>query len=84
MITNATVGTLIKHLTRILHNTNRSIFNRIHHLLLNVPDLECIFTIICNLVTKTDSPDEALEMAKLISAKVVQQPNEKPTLRLKM
>ncbi|XXG71714.1 hypothetical protein AAC387_Pa07g0978 [Persea americana] len=47
-------------------------------------DLEFIFTITCNLVTKTDSPDEALEMAKLISAKVAQQPNEKPALRLKI
>lgn len=47
-------------------------------------DLECIFTIICNLVIKTESPDEALEMAKLISAKVAQQPNDKPALRLKI
>ncbi|XP_058080766.1 uncharacterized protein LOC131228948 [Magnolia sinica] len=47
-------------------------------------DLECIFTIICNLVTKTESPDEALEMAKLISAKVIQQPSDKPALRLKI
>ncbi|KAK6928084.1 eIF3 subunit M, C-terminal helix domain [Dillenia turbinata] len=47
-------------------------------------DLECIFTVICNLVTKTERPDEALEMAKLISAKVTQQPNEKPASRLKI
>ncbi|PIA63120.1 hypothetical protein AQUCO_00200861v1 [Aquilegia coerulea] len=47
-------------------------------------DLECIFTIICNLVTKSESLDEALEMAKLISAKVTQQPNDKPVLRLKI
>ncbi|KAF8389916.1 hypothetical protein HHK36_024435 [Tetracentron sinense] len=47
-------------------------------------DLECIFTIICNLVTKSKSLDEALEMAKLIAAKVIQQPNEKPALRLKI
>ncbi|KAF8408227.1 hypothetical protein HHK36_007372 [Tetracentron sinense] len=47
-------------------------------------DLDCIFTIICNLVTKSESLDEALEMAKLISAKVIQQPNDKPALRLKM
>ncbi|KAL6011168.1 hypothetical protein ACLOJK_001612 [Asimina triloba] len=47
-------------------------------------DLECIFTVICNLVTKTPSPDEALEMAKLISAKVTQQPTDKPSLRLKI
>ncbi|XP_010260449.1 PREDICTED: eukaryotic translation initiation factor 3 subunit M-like [Nelumbo nucifera] len=47
-------------------------------------DLECSFAIICNLVTKTESPDEALEMAKLISAKVSQQANDKPALRLKI
>ncbi|XP_008786018.1 eukaryotic translation initiation factor 3 subunit M [Phoenix dactylifera] len=47
-------------------------------------DLECIFTVICNLVTRASIPDEALEMAKLISAKVIQQPNDKPALRLKM
>ncbi|KAL4652830.1 uncharacterized protein LOC142621832 [Castanea sativa] len=47
-------------------------------------DLECIFTVICNLVTKSESPDEELEMAKLISAKITHQPNEKPALRLKI
>lgn len=47
-------------------------------------DLECVFTVICNLVTKSGSPDESLEMAKLISAKIGQQPNDKPALRLKM
>ncbi|KAJ6804703.1 eukaryotic translation initiation factor 3 subunit M-like [Iris pallida] len=47
-------------------------------------DLECIFTVICNLVTRATSPDEALEMAKLISAKVIQQPNDRPALRLKI
>uniref|UniRef100_A0A1D1Z6Z0 Eukaryotic translation initiation factor 3 subunit M n=2 Tax=Anthurium amnicola TaxID=1678845 RepID=A0A1D1Z6Z0_9ARAE len=47
-------------------------------------DLECIFTVICNLVTRASTLDEALEMAKLISAKVVQQPNDKPSLRLKI
>ncbi|KAF6139521.1 hypothetical protein GIB67_015478 [Kingdonia uniflora] len=47
-------------------------------------DLECIFTIICNLVTKSESLDEALEIAKLISAKITQQPTDKPTLRLKI
>lgn len=52
--------------------------------LLFVPDLECIFTVICNVVTKSQSPDEALEMAKLISGKITQQPNDKPALRLKM
>lgn len=47
-------------------------------------DLECIFTVICNVVTKSENPDEILEMAKLISTKVAQQPNDKPALRLKM
>ncbi|KAL5582128.1 hypothetical protein UlMin_014570 [Ulmus minor] len=46
-------------------------------------DLECIFTVICNVVTKSESPDEALEMAKLISAKITQQ-TDKPALRLKI
>lgn len=39
---------------------------------------------ICNLVTKAGTPDEALEMAKLISSKLVQHPDEKPQLRIKM
>ncbi|KAK4776794.1 hypothetical protein SAY86_005482 [Trapa natans] len=47
-------------------------------------DLECIFTVICNLVTKSENLDEILEIAKLISAKVAQQPNDKPALRLKI
>ncbi|XP_008805161.1 eukaryotic translation initiation factor 3 subunit M-like [Phoenix dactylifera] len=47
-------------------------------------DLECIFTVICNLVTRASTPDEELEMAKRISAKVVQQPNDKPAWRLKI
>ncbi|CAA7405108.1 unnamed protein product [Spirodela intermedia] len=47
-------------------------------------DLECIFTVICNLVTRTSSLDEALEVAKLISAKLLQQPGDKPSLRLKI
>ncbi|XP_041002691.1 eukaryotic translation initiation factor 3 subunit M-like [Juglans microcarpa x Juglans regia] len=47
-------------------------------------DLECIFTVICNLVTKSESSDEEIEMAKVISGKIIQQPNEKPALRLKI
>ncbi|KAG5535197.1 hypothetical protein RHGRI_023100 [Rhododendron griersonianum] len=47
-------------------------------------DLECIFTVICNLVRKPESLDESLEMAQLISTKITQQPNEKPALRLKI
>ncbi|CAN6574621.1 unnamed protein product [Malus baccata var. baccata] len=47
-------------------------------------DLECIFTVICNVVTKSESPDEALEMAKLISSKITQKPSDKPALRLKI
>ncbi|MCL7023109.1 hypothetical protein MKW94_028958 [Papaver nudicaule] len=51
---------------------------------LSEKDLECIFTIICNLVTKATSLDEELEMAKQISTKICQQPNDKPALRLKI
>lgn len=47
-------------------------------------DLECIFTIICNLVKKPESLDQAHEMAELISNKIIQQPNDKPALRLKI
>ncbi|KAB5561013.1 hypothetical protein DKX38_005970 [Salix brachista] len=47
-------------------------------------DLECTFTVICNLVTKSESPDEELEMAKLICSKIIQQPKDKPVLRLKI
>ncbi|KAL8229198.1 hypothetical protein R6Q57_014098 [Mikania cordata] len=47
-------------------------------------DLECIFTIICDLVKKPESLDELLEMAKLLSTKIAQQPNDKPALRLKI
>ncbi|KAF7040478.1 hypothetical protein CFC21_050375 [Triticum aestivum] len=48
-------------------------------------DLECILTVICNLVTKAGSEDEALEIAKLICAKLTHQPPaDKPTLRIKV
>ncbi|XBI97983.1 hypothetical protein VPH35_018266 [Triticum aestivum] len=47
-------------------------------------DLECVLTVICNLVTKAGSEDEALEIAKLICAKLTHQPGEKPTLRIKV
>ncbi|KAI9120767.1 hypothetical protein K1719_007800 [Acacia pycnantha] len=47
-------------------------------------DVESIFTIICNLVSKTENPDEELEITKVIAAKVIQQPNEKPAVRLKI
>uniref|UniRef100_A0A453ABV2 PCI domain-containing protein n=2 Tax=Aegilops tauschii subsp. strangulata TaxID=200361 RepID=A0A453ABV2_AEGTS len=47
-------------------------------------DLECTLTVICNLVTKAGSEDEALEIAKLICAKLTHQPGEKPTLRIKV
>ncbi|KAF9624535.1 hypothetical protein IFM89_011709 [Coptis chinensis] len=65
----------------------RLAWERVQHSHLGVlgaSHLECIFTIICNLVTKSESLDEAVEMAKLISAKVTQQPNDKPALRLKI
>lgn len=47
-------------------------------------ELECIFTVICNLVAKSESPDEALEMATLVCGKIIQQPTDKPALRLKI
>ncbi|KAK7356228.1 hypothetical protein VNO80_15496 [Phaseolus coccineus] len=47
-------------------------------------DIESIFTIICNLVTKTVNPDEAMEIVKVVTAKILQQPNEKPAVRLKI
>lgn len=47
-------------------------------------DLECIYTVICSLVSRASSPDEALEMAKLITSKIIQHPNDKPALRLKL
>lgn len=47
-------------------------------------DLECILTVICNLVTKPKSLEEKAEIAKLISSKVCQQANDKPVSRLKM
>ncbi|XP_024642034.2 eukaryotic translation initiation factor 3 subunit M isoform X1 [Medicago truncatula] len=47
-------------------------------------DVESIFTIVCNLVTKTENPDEVMEIVKVITAKLVQQPNEKPAVRLKI
>ncbi|RZC60999.1 hypothetical protein C5167_022761 [Papaver somniferum] len=51
---------------------------------LSEKDLECIFTVICNLVTKATSLNEELEMAERISVKICQQPNDKPALRLKI
>lgn len=47
-------------------------------------DLECTYTIICNLVKNANSPEEVLEMVKAIAAKVIQQPNDKASLRLKI
>ncbi|VAH24957.1 unnamed protein product [Triticum turgidum subsp. durum] len=47
-------------------------------------DLECSLTVICNLVTEAGSEDEALEIARLICAKLTHQPGEKPTLRIKV
>ncbi|XP_010551801.1 PREDICTED: eukaryotic translation initiation factor 3 subunit M-like [Tarenaya hassleriana] len=47
-------------------------------------DLECAYTIICSLVKNVENPDEALEMAKAISSKIAQQPNDKASLRLKI
>lgn len=47
-------------------------------------DLECIFTVICNLVKKAENFDQAYKMADIISSKVTQQPNVKPALRVKI
>ncbi|CAA0808295.1 Proteasome component (PCI) domain protein [Striga hermonthica] len=47
-------------------------------------DLECVYTVICNLVSKSESLDQVHEMTELISTKVTQQPNDKPALRLKI
>ncbi|KAL0431781.1 UNVERIFIED_CONTAM: Eukaryotic translation initiation factor 3 subunit M [Sesamum radiatum] len=47
-------------------------------------DLECAYTVICNLVNKPESLDQVHEMAELIATKVTQQPNDKPVLRLKI
>lgn len=47
-------------------------------------DMESIFSVICNLVTRSSNFDEELKMAKLVSEKVAQQPNDRPTLRLKI
>lgn len=47
-------------------------------------DLECAFTIICNLVKKPENLDQVHEMADLIVSKITQQPSDKPALRLKI
>ena len=47
-------------------------------------DLECIFAVICNLVSKAQSPDEALAMADQITTKLTAHPNDKPSIRLRM
>ncbi|KAG0613019.1 hypothetical protein M758_6G070200 [Ceratodon purpureus] len=47
-------------------------------------DMECIFTVISNLVSKAQSPDDALAMADQIANKLTVQPIEKPVIRLKI
>ncbi|XP_027153100.1 eukaryotic translation initiation factor 3 subunit M-like [Coffea eugenioides] len=47
-------------------------------------DLECVFTVICNLVKKAENFDQVHTMADIISSKVTQQPNVKPALRVKI
>jgi translation initiation factor 3 subunit M len=47
-------------------------------------DMECIFTVISNLVSKAQSPDDALAMADQIANKLTVQPIEKPVSRLKI
>ncbi|KAK1291575.1 hypothetical protein QJS10_CPB17g00729 [Acorus calamus] len=66
-------------LTSLMLTSAELIFSRVPE-----KDLECIFTIICNLVTKTTSVDESLDIVKLITSKITQQPNDKPALRLKI
>ncbi|KAL1211365.1 hypothetical protein V5N11_023385 [Cardamine amara subsp. amara] len=47
-------------------------------------DLECTYTIICSLVKNVKNPEEVLEMVKVISSKIAQQPSDKASLRLKI
>ncbi|OEL34065.1 Eukaryotic translation initiation factor 3 subunit M [Dichanthelium oligosanthes] len=47
-------------------------------------DLECILSVICSLVTKAESEEGALQITDLICAKLTQQPDDKPALRLKV
>ncbi|CAL5036123.1 unnamed protein product [Urochloa decumbens] len=47
-------------------------------------DLECILSVICSLVAKAGSEDETLQITDLICAKLTQQPDDKPALRLKV
>lgn len=47
-------------------------------------DMECIFTVISNLVSKAQSPDDALAMADQIANKLTVQPVDKPVSRLKI
>ncbi|RXI09515.1 hypothetical protein DVH24_006192, partial [Malus domestica] len=58
-------------------NTNRVILSKV-----SGKDLDCIFAVICNVVTKSESPDEALEMANLYP-QIPQKSSDKPALRLK-
>ena len=46
-------------------------------------DFDCTF-VICSLVTKAGSEDQALQITNLICAKLTQQPGDKPALRLKV
>lgn len=46
--------------------------------------MECIFTVISNLVSEATSPDDALAMADQIANKLTAQPIEKPVSRIKM
>jgi translation initiation factor 3 subunit M len=47
-------------------------------------DLECILSVICNLVTKAGSEAEAMQIAKSICEKLNHKPDDKPALRLKV
>jgi translation initiation factor 3 subunit M len=47
-------------------------------------DLECILSVICNLVTKAGSEAEALQIAEQICEKLNHKPDDKPALRFKV
>ncbi|CAO2834904.1 unnamed protein product [Amaranthus hypochondriacus] len=47
-------------------------------------DIECVYTVICNLVTKPENRNEVLNIVTHVCEKVIQHPNEKPALRLKI
>ncbi|WVZ67001.1 hypothetical protein U9M48_016147 [Paspalum notatum var. saurae] len=51
--------------------------------LLLTPPSRCILSVICSLVTRSRSEDQALQITKLICTKLTQQPDDRVALRLK-